>query len=230
GLLEISHVREDPYGAAVLRLALADLDPATVCLGLEKRSTGVAVPSNSFLYPFSRPCDRLGDDAALGHPLDDFFELQPWLVNVSHTGIELAKPGVAQHHAVVSVIEGKAFRDALQRIGQAATRLRRCVARVRQFLGAELERALEQGAIAVEAGIGGIDRVNERPQRVGHLVLYAEVLPQLAPQQAVHRCNSVFGQRRYGHGLVMQAAFAPLAERAELAIRIEASNRRLVTE
>src|SRR5690606_28338834 len=35
---------------------------------------------------------------------------------------------------------------------------------------------------------------------------------------------------RYGHGLVMQAAFAPLAERAELAIRIEASNRRLVTE
>jgi hypothetical protein len=56
------------------------------------------------------------------------------------------------------------------------------IIRVRQLFRADLKRTLKHRTIAIEIGIGCIDRCHERPERSRDLVVDAEVLSQLAPQ------------------------------------------------
>ena len=46
-LLQFGHVREDAHSAAILGPALVDLDPATVVLSMQQRSSRVAMLSKS---------------------------------------------------------------------------------------------------------------------------------------------------------------------------------------
>ena len=185
GPLEFGHVREDAHRTTILCLALTNVDPAAVALE-QKRSARVAMLSKSSRHPFLGSLNGIGDDATLDHRPEHLLKLQPWLVNVSHAGKELTIARIAQHHPIIGVVQEEAFRDALQRVGQSAASLCRLVARVRQLLRAELERALEHGTIAVEIGIGGVDRRDESLQGSRHFVVDAEILSQLAAKQSVH--------------------------------------------
>ena len=55
-----------------------------------------------------------------------------------------------------------------------------------QLVGAEIERPLQHGAVLVELAIGAVDGIDEGPElRVGGRSLAAEMLSDLAPEQAV---------------------------------------------
>jgi hypothetical protein len=177
---DFGHVREHAHGAAVLRLTLADLDPATVPLVMQKRPTGVAMPSKSLRDPFLRSCTCIGHNPTLDHGLDQMLELQSWPHEVGQPRIELAIARVAQHHAIIGVEQEEAFRNTSERIGQPSLGLCCPVACLRQLFRAQFQRALEHRPIAVEIGVCGIDGCYERLQRSRYFVLGTEVLSELA--------------------------------------------------
>ena len=104
---DFSHVREHAYSATILRLALADLDPATIPLLMQNQPFWIAMLRKPLLDPFLRSRNRVGHDPALHHGLDQMLELQPWLQDVGDRRIELAIARVAQHHAIVGVEDEK---------------------------------------------------------------------------------------------------------------------------
>ena len=119
-LLELGDVGIDRDRAAVLGAALADHDPAAVAAPLHLRLAGIAVLRQALGHPFLDPALGILDGALRGRAPDDGLEGHARRHRALVPGVEQpAVAGVAQHEAVLGVVEDEAFRDALDRLDEA---------------------------------------------------------------------------------------------------------------
>src|SRR5262249_44264656 len=124
GPLELGDLGVDADRAAVLGLALVDLDPAAVALTVQERSLWVVMQFKSLLDPLFVSVGNTRNDATLGHGPSDLLERDPRHNDIGKTGVKLPEAVVADHQPVFGIEQKEALRDALEGVGQLLAGLR----------------------------------------------------------------------------------------------------------
>ena len=196
-MLEVGDVGVDRDDAAVMGVALGDLDPAAVGALLDQRLGRVAVARDPLGDPGVDPADRLADPTALGRAAHDRLERHAGLDRRGVARVEhLAVAVVAEHQAVGGIEQGEALRDALDRVGQPALQATDRGLRLLALRGQPL--ALRQGI--PEQGQGarhGADLVAAGARYRGFEVAAGDLLGRMhqAPQGPGDRVDDQHRQR-----------------------------------
>src|SRR5215213_4772540 len=179
-LLELGDVRVDRDRAAVLGAALTDHDPAAVAAPLHLRLAGIAVLREALRYPFLDPALGVLDGALRGRAPDDAPEGHARRHGALVARIEQpAIARVAQHEAVLGVVEDEALRDALDRLDEALlAEPAGVLGRLQRGDVVDPQHALAAGEADVTAVIGDLDIGQEDVHRLALLRLPDHLLVQ----------------------------------------------------